>query len=234
MGYARSPYLPFSLAGFTRMRVAIKCKTTYNQLITELFFSMSDKRQLPTTHKGQKRCTTTKCRKFFSALDLHERCGHCTPRVCNNAQPCVFCALLSEEEWAAWTKQSKLKRKNPPTTVPPKEPLAPPKEPTVVVGLVDKSPGPDPAQNAGNSGPPATPDTVPATPDTSARVSGLEASVGFLRTEMASIFGNCWKKNSHQLEQPHLPYSPANPGGVPDQGQGLATPEYIFGLETFR
>lgn len=206
------------------MRVAIKCKTTYNQLITEFFFSMSDKSKLPTTHKGQKRCTTTKCRKFFSALDLHERCGHCTPRVCNNAQPCVFCALLSEEEWAAWTKQSKLKRKNPPTTVPPKEPLAPPKEPTVVVGLVDKSPGPDPAQNAGNSGPPATPDTVPATPDTSARVSGLEASVGFLRTEMASIFGQLLETNFPPARTTPFAVFPGKSWGCPRSGSGAGHP----------
>jgi hypothetical protein len=182
---------------------------------------MSGKDKTPSTPKGQRRCITTKCQTFFSSLDPHAKCEHCTPRVCDKTRTCVFCALPSEAEWAAWAKQSKSKRKIPTTSVPPKESLAPPKEPAVVVGLVDKGPDTGPAQTAGNSG--SQVPSVPATPDTRSRISGLESSVGSLRTDMASMFEMFLGKLSNQLKQPHLPVFPVNPGEVPGPCQGLST-----------
>jgi hypothetical protein len=146
--------------------------------------------------------------------------------VCNKTQTCVFCALLSEAEWTAWAKQIKSKRKIPPTSVPPKESLAPSKEPAVVVSLVDKGLGTGPAQNAGNTGPLAP--SVPATPDTRSRISGLKSSVGSLRTDIASMFEIFLGKFSNQFKQPHLPVSPVKPGGGPRPVSGSVHPEYIY------
>lgn len=95
----------------------------------------------------------------------------------------------------------------------------------MVMGPDNKSPGTGPAQNAGNSGIPVL--VVPATPGTVSRVSGLEASLGLLRTDMVSMFGQMLEKFSRQSEQPRLPGLPADPRGAPDQGRGLLSPDSV-------